>query len=53
MVTVEGGSRWVNGDHPQVIESLRLLARMRDQEKANERAMMESDINDPRWTNLS
>ncbi len=51
MVTVEGAERWIIGG-PLVLEHLKILAAERDQRRAVEKEIMESPIEDARWTQI-
>jgi len=51
LFTVKDGSRWIP-DGPDLVAALRLLAQIRDEEAERFRQMMQSDISDPRWTQL-
>lgn len=51
MVQLDGIGPWLVGG-PGIRAQLQQMARQRDAEKANEEAMLTSDINDPRWTRL-
>jgi hypothetical protein len=54
--TVEGSGRWVGSGTPggtDLIESLRILASVAKQKRDTTKAIMESDIDDPRWEAIS
>ena len=51
MVTVEGAAQWITGG-PDVLVHLKILAVERDRERATQKAIMESPIEDPRWTQI-
>ncbi len=47
--TLEGLTRWLNSP---VIETLRNMAKQRDDDKARHQLMMESPIDHPIWTRI-
>ncbi|HEV3311522.1 MAG TPA: hypothetical protein VG815_13500 [Chloroflexota bacterium] len=51
LFTVKDGSRWIP-DGPPLVAALRFLAQIRDDDAERQRQIMESDISDPRWTQL-
>ncbi len=52
MISVEGLPRWIDGDDPRVMDALRLLITLRNEEKARQDWLLNSPIEDPRWMRM-